>query len=258
MEVDPPITNQDFLDSLNFNFSRISFEDKERMMHSHGHCLQDVFSLRYGKFKRFVDCVLYPSSTKHVQKIVELANENNVVIVPYGGGTNVTQALQLPEDEGRMIISLDMTRMNKIKWVDRANMTACIESGIIGSDLERELKKYDVVLTFGPDETSLREDMQKRLQDEKVVFYLSNAGIVNFAKLIANFKLFVSTSTGTYHLASLVGTPTMTFFGDSNFASAKRWKSIGDEKLQKHYMLPMDAEKRAAMFERVRKELLSL
>ena len=116
-------------------------------------------------------------------------------------------------------------------------------------------EKYDVVLTFGPDESALREEMQKRLKEEKVVFYLSNEGIVNFAKLIANFKMFVSTSTGTYHLASLVGTPTMTFFGDSNFASAKRWKSIGDEKLQKHYMLPMDAEKRVAMFEAVRKEL---
>ncbi|CAI2362092.1 unnamed protein product [Moneuplotes crassus] len=151
MDVDPPTFNEEFLDSLDYNFSRISFDDKERMMHSHGHCLQDVFSLRYGKFKRFVDCVIYPGSTKHVQKIVELANENNVVIVPYGGGTNVTQALELPDDETRMIISLDMTRMNKIKWVDRANMTACIESGIIGSDLNRELEKYDVVLGHEPD-----------------------------------------------------------------------------------------------------------
>jgi ADP-heptose:LPS heptosyltransferase len=119
-------------------------------------------------------------------------------------------------------------------------------------------QKYDVVLTFGPDEKALRETMQKRLENEKVVFYLSNDGIVNFAKLISNFKLFVSTSTGTYHLASLVGCPTMTFFGDSNFASAKRWKSIGDEKLQKHYMLPQEREKRAEIFAKVREELLSL
>lgn len=82
---------------------------------------------------------------------MNLANEHNVVIVPYGGGTNVTQALMLPAEEKRMIVSLDMTRMNKIKWVDRSNMTACIEAGIIGSDLDRELKKYDVVLGHEPD-----------------------------------------------------------------------------------------------------------
>ena len=119
-------------------------------------------------------------------------------------------------------------------------------------------KKYQVVLTFGPDEKELYEAMQNRLLTDDVVFYLSLEGIVYFAKLVSNFKLFVSTSTGTYHLASLVGTPTMTFFGDSLFASAKRWKSIGDEASQQHFMLPSDKEKRAEMFAKVKEALLSL
>ena len=117
------------------------------------------------------------------------------------------------------------------------------------------VNKYQVLLSFGPDEKELKEEMQKRLKDTNTVFYLSNEGIVNFAKLISNFKLFVSTSTGTYHLASLVGTPTLTFFGDSKFASSARWKSVGDEKLQKHYMLPLDEKKRKKIFEEVKKEL---
>jgi ADP-heptose:LPS heptosyltransferase len=117
-------------------------------------------------------------------------------------------------------------------------------------------ERYQVVLSFGPDEVALYEEMQMRLRDTNAVFYLSLDGLVYFAKLISQFKLFVSTSTGTYHLASLVGCPTMTFFGDSLFASSARWKSVGDEKLQKHYMLPVEAEKRMEIFERVTKELL--
>ncbi|QOP40810.1 glycosyltransferase family 9 protein [Sulfurimonas marina] len=117
--------------------------------------------------------------------------------------------------------------------------------------------KYQVVLTFGPDEKGLCEEMQRILEGENIVFYLSTDGLITFAKLISNFKLFVSTSTGTYHVASLVGTATMTFFGDSLFASSKRWKSVGDEKLQKHYMLPVDEQKRQAIFEEVKKELVS-
>jgi alkyldihydroxyacetonephosphate synthase len=54
------------------------------------------------------------------------------VIVPYGGGTNVTQALLLNPKEKRMIVSMDMSRMNRIKWVDKVNMLASIEAGIIG------------------------------------------------------------------------------------------------------------------------------
>jgi len=103
-----------------------------------------------------------------------------------------------------------------------------------------ETDRYDVVLTFGPDEIALAEFFQNALKKNDVKFYISHKGIVNFAKIISGFKLFVSTSTGTYHLASLVGTTTLTFFADTLFASAKRWKSIGDEKLQKHLMLPED------------------
>jgi len=121
-----------------------------------------------------------------------------------------------------------------------------------------EQKKYQVVLTFGPDEKELYEEMQKRLLGEDVVFYLSLDGIVYFAKLISKFKLFVSTSTGTYHLASLVGCPTMTFFADTLFASAARWRSVGDEKIQQHFMLPSEIDKRKEIFLKVQKKLGSL
>lgn len=50
-----------------------------------------------------------------------------------------------------MIVSLDMQRMNKIKSVDKVNMTACIEAGIVGSDLEREIRKFGMVLGHEPD-----------------------------------------------------------------------------------------------------------
>ncbi|MCW8896109.1 glycosyltransferase family 9 protein [Sulfurimonas sp.] len=117
--------------------------------------------------------------------------------------------------------------------------------------------KYQVVMTFGPDEKELYENMQNRFFGENVIFYLSLEGLVYFAKLVSSFKLFISTSTGTYHIASLVGTPTMTFFADSLFASSKRWKSVGDESLQKHYMIPSDKEKREELFEKVKRELLA-
>jgi len=121
-----------------------------------------------------------------------------------------------------------------------------------------KIEKYQVVLTFGPDEKELCKEMQQRLVNSSAVFYISEDGLVNFAKLIANFKLFVSTSTGTYHLASLVGCATMTFFADSLFASASRWKSVGDEKLQKHYMLPGDTQKRKELFTQVKDALATL
>lgn len=105
-------------------------------MHSHGQTVRDAFYLRYFTFKRCVDMIVYPANHDQVENIVKLANQHNVVIVPYGAGTNVTLALELDPAEKRMIVSLDTSRMNKIKWIDQENMLACVESGIVGIDLE--------------------------------------------------------------------------------------------------------------------------
>ncbi len=99
--------------------------------------------------------------------------------------------------------------------------------------------RYKVVLTFGPDEKELCEEMKQKLKGLDVVFYISQNGLVEFAKLISGFEYFVSTSTGTYHLASAVGVKTITFFGNSLFASSKRWKSVADESKQQHFMIDM-------------------
>lgn len=115
----------------------------------------------------------------------------------------------------------------------------------------------DVVMTFGPDEEKLYEEAKELLGQSRVALYRSRGSVVDFALLLSSFKLFISTSTGTYHLASAVGCETLTFFADTLFASAARWKSIGEEAKQRHYMIPLDPSGRAAMFDRVKRELKS-
>ena len=70
--------------------------------------------------------MIYPLNTEEIENIVNLANKHNVVLVPYGGGTNVTWSLMIPVEENRMIVSIDMSRMNAVKWVDKENGLACV------------------------------------------------------------------------------------------------------------------------------------
>src|SRR3989338_1530334 len=73
-------------------FKYLSFDDEVRLMHSHGHSCQEIYQLRYGKFKRLVDVVIYPDSHDHVEKIISIATKypEQLTLIPYGGGTNVT------------------------------------------------------------------------------------------------------------------------------------------------------------------------
>lgn len=43
MSVDPPYINEKFLDDIQGCYSRLSFEDKERIIHSHGHTLHVIY-----------------------------------------------------------------------------------------------------------------------------------------------------------------------------------------------------------------------
>lgn len=74
--------------------------------------------------------VVYPANTEQVENLVKLANKHNVVLVPYGGGTNVTQSLLLPLDEKRMMVSVSTKRMDAVKWVDKENNLACVQAGM--------------------------------------------------------------------------------------------------------------------------------
>ena len=57
-------------------------------------------------------------------------------------------ALECPPGERRPIVSLDMTEMDRILWIDEENLTAHIEAGIIGQDLERQVKLLRKVPNF--------------------------------------------------------------------------------------------------------------
>jgi alkyldihydroxyacetonephosphate synthase len=120
-KIPEPIICQSFLDELKQMgepYKFISFDPENRLLHSHGHSCQEIYQLRHGKFVRLVDVVIYPSCHSDVEKIVKAAQNHPVCIIPYGGGTTVSQSLMCPENEERMIISLDMKEMNSIKWID--------------------------------------------------------------------------------------------------------------------------------------------
>ncbi|XP_062519559.1 alkyldihydroxyacetonephosphate synthase, peroxisomal-like [Corticium candelabrum] len=67
------------------------------------------------------------------------------------GGTNVSGAVECPPDEKRMIVSVDMIEMNKILWIAEQNLTMCAQAGIIGDDLERQLKARSYCTGHDPD-----------------------------------------------------------------------------------------------------------
>ena len=156
--VPPPNRNEPFCQELESHLrsNQISFDDNVRLLHSHGQTsANEVFKVIYSKLDRAVDLVCYPESESNAQSVIQLAKEHDVCLVPYGGGTSVSCALTPPKSETRMIVSLDMRRMNKIEWVDEENLRACVQAGITGAELDRQLELQGFMSGHEPDSIEL-------------------------------------------------------------------------------------------------------
>jgi alkyldihydroxyacetonephosphate synthase len=122
-----------------------------RLRHGHGHTQEEMYSIKYTNLGRVPDVVVYPESEEQILALVEAAKKHGASLIPYGGGTNVTDALRCDSGEKRTIVSVDMKRMNRILWIDRTNMMACIQAGAVGRHIIDELKKYGVTMGHEPD-----------------------------------------------------------------------------------------------------------
>jgi FAD/FMN-containing dehydrogenase len=62
---------------------------------------------------------LFIESHDAVLNLVRLAEEHNIVIIPFGGGTSVSKAVSCPREESRTILSLDTSQMVCLTLVAR-------------------------------------------------------------------------------------------------------------------------------------------
>jgi glycolate oxidase len=94
------------------------------------------------------DVVVFPTTSQQVSDILRIANAEKIPVTPRGGGTNVSGG-SVPWMGG---IAMVMTKMNRILKIDKENLTATVEPGVVLQDLTLRLAKDG--LFFPPDPQS--------------------------------------------------------------------------------------------------------
>ncbi len=151
-------------------------------------------------------------------------------------------------------IKLDFTRP-LLKFEEKKESRVIFHPGFGGSsdgnlslddylNLARSISQssFEVVFSFGPDDGVSKEYIEKNLDFNATIFD-SRISLFEFTKYLASSYLFVSTSTGPMHLAGASNTKTLSFFGNSLFASSKRWATISSSENQNNFMLSADYSK---------------
>jgi glycolate oxidase len=94
------------------------------------------------------DVVVLPTTTEQVSQILKLANENRIPVTPRGSGTNLSGG-SVPIKGG---IVLCTARMSKILDINKTNLTAVVEPGVVLQDFNNALAKEG--LFYPPDPQS--------------------------------------------------------------------------------------------------------
>jgi alkyldihydroxyacetonephosphate synthase len=123
--------------------------EEDRVRHARGQSLQDWLAMRSGDFEVFPDGVAYPETSAEVAELMQFCSDQDIVVIPYGGGTSVAGHIN-PSNSDRAILTIDMGRMNRLMDLDEDSLIATFGAGTPGPQIEAQLHARGYTLGHFP------------------------------------------------------------------------------------------------------------
>ncbi len=129
--------------------SLISTDPLIRLLHARGQSFPDWVDLHTGHINTFPDGVAYPMSNEDVVSLLQYAQHSGIHLIPYGGGTSVVGHIDVIKSR-TPIVTIDMSRMNRLIDLDSQSLLATFNAGVSGPDLEAQLRADGFTLGHYP------------------------------------------------------------------------------------------------------------
>lgn len=121
-----------------------------RVAHAAGKSYPDLVRQRRGDCEQAPDAVVYPASHAATRAVLDACAAAGVAVVPFGGGTSVVGGVDPVRDRFDALISLDVARLDGVVAVDERSLTAVLEPGLRGPELEAALRALGLTLGHFP------------------------------------------------------------------------------------------------------------
>lgn len=134
-----------------------------------------------------------PKNVEEIQKIVKLANQTKIPLIPCSSGVHFNGAT-LANQGG---IMLDLQRINRILRIDERNRAIRIEPGVTWQQLQDELEKHDLMALNPLLPHHLKSALTSHLEREPMLIPKFEYGdpILNVEIILPNGDLFRSGSS---------------------------------------------------------------
>lgn len=128
----------------------LQLDARSRLFRAMGRSLPDVLRLRRGQVKCAPDAVVLPADAAAVAAVLRLCRERDWAVVPFGGGSSVVGGVEAQDPRGRPVVTLDVTRMDRLLSLEADDRTATFQAGVYGPDLEAALGARGFILGHYP------------------------------------------------------------------------------------------------------------
>ena len=123
----------------------------DRARHAHGQSYEDLVTAFRGRFDAVPDVVAYPAGDADVSALIDWCQSSALALIPYGGGTSVSGGVTPLVGGGYAgVVSVDLSRMNRVLEVDGISGAALIEAGATGPEINRQLAGFGWTLRHFP------------------------------------------------------------------------------------------------------------
>jgi alkyldihydroxyacetonephosphate synthase len=129
---------------------RIRADALTRVAHSAGKSYPDLVRMRRGECDHAPDAVIYPGSHDQVRAVLAACESERVAVVPFGGGTSVVGGVEPNRGDNEAVIALNMTGLARLLALDEYSLTAVLEAGMLGPEIEAELGARGLTLGHFP------------------------------------------------------------------------------------------------------------
>jgi len=122
----------------------------DRLLHSYGRSVHDLARMIHRRdFSNPPDAVAYPRDEGEIRAVLDWCGANDLAAIPYGGGSSVVGGVNPPVDERyRGAVTIDLKHLDRVIEIDKTSQSARVQTGVLGPDLERQLKPSGLTMRF--------------------------------------------------------------------------------------------------------------
>lgn len=147
--VPPSRLTSDAAEDLRATGATLDLGDDARLEYGAGFSYLDLMARR-GASPPVTDAVITPGHSRHVRDVLRVAQEHDLALVPFGGGTSVVGGVKPDIGRHRAVVAVSLEGMAELIAVDEVDMTVTVGPGMTGPVLERLLGARGLTLGHFP------------------------------------------------------------------------------------------------------------